>query len=137
MLSHGHTSSLIAFHDPQLMLPFAAFCVLCDILIAFAVFKYMWRSSFRRRRSTIQDLARVCIMSGATTWYARHLACNHVPIMSCSARSHSPRACWYVWRRYVAHQALIMMDTVGCARRQHLGRCIDPHCCPEQVPSFH
>ncbi|KAG9312957.1 hypothetical protein JVU11DRAFT_6392 [Chiua virens] len=51
----------------QLLIPIAAAGTLCDILITSSIFKYMWRSGFRRRRTTIQELAVVCINMGAFT----------------------------------------------------------------------
>ncbi|KAI9568221.1 hypothetical protein HD554DRAFT_784832 [Boletus coccyginus] len=50
-----------------LILYSAATSTTCDILITYAVFKYMWKSGFRRQRSIIQDLALVCINTGAFT----------------------------------------------------------------------
>ncbi|KAH0829183.1 hypothetical protein J3R83DRAFT_2731 [Lanmaoa asiatica] len=50
-----------------LALPIAITDVVCDLLITSGIFKYMWKSGFRKRRSTIQDLAIVCINMGLFT----------------------------------------------------------------------
>ena len=52
----------------QLILPMAGAGTLCDILITSSIFKYLWKSGFRRQRTVIQDLAVVCINMGAFTW---------------------------------------------------------------------
>ncbi|KAI9461431.1 hypothetical protein HD554DRAFT_1507034 [Boletus coccyginus] len=51
----------------KLILPCAGASTLCDVLITFAIFQYMWKSGFRRQRSIIQDLAVVCINTGGFT----------------------------------------------------------------------
>ncbi|KAN0088506.1 hypothetical protein V8E55_005563 [Tylopilus felleus] len=50
-----------------LILPISISGTLCDIVITLSIFKYMWRSGFRRERTIIQDLAVVCLNMGAFT----------------------------------------------------------------------
>ncbi|KAF8141457.1 hypothetical protein EV363DRAFT_17654 [Boletus edulis] len=50
-----------------LILPCASLATLCDIFITLSVFRYMWKSGFRRQRSIIQDLALVSINTGVFT----------------------------------------------------------------------
>ncbi|KAI9464670.1 hypothetical protein HD554DRAFT_2315829 [Boletus coccyginus] len=56
-----------SLYECPLILPSAGISTLCDFFITFAVIKYMWKSGFRRQRSVIQDLAIVCINTGAFT----------------------------------------------------------------------
>ncbi|KAH0836630.1 hypothetical protein J3R83DRAFT_8348 [Lanmaoa asiatica] len=65
--NYGRSIHFIAYDlEPSntyisLALPINIIDALCDLLITSAIFKYMWKSGFRRQCSAIQDLVIVCI----------------------------------------------------------------------------
>lgn len=126
----------ISLHDSQLILPYSGTNTLCDFFITFTVFRYMWKSSFRRRRSVVQDLARVCVYAGAFTWWVHFPAC-YTQVTRPIFLQHAGNHHWYSGALRVTSCFTRVADAVNKgshSRRQLLGRRSKFCVFPEQVP---